>query len=375
MQPDHPRRSSDAGEETGRPADGRGRRSAIRLRLASKASAIRLAVLFAMMGLALVVLYRLMIPMPGDRYDGPLPEPTMAQSTTAERLEADVVLLAATIGHRNVGSITRLHQAEHWLLEQLGGLDYEVTRQEYAVTLPQYHVHNAPCANVIAERGGSDLADEIVVIGAHYDSVIGSPGANDNASGVAAMLELARRLAEFQPRRTLRFVAFVNEEPPFFQTERMGSWVYAKACHQRNENIVGMISLETIGYYSDEPGSQQYPAPFSRFYPDRGDFIGFVSNIRSRALLREVVATFREHAELPSEGAALFGGIAGVGWSDHWAFWQEGYPGLMVTDTAPFRYPHYHMPSDTPDKLDYERMARVVDGMEHVVRALAHPPR
>ncbi len=168
---------------------------------------------------------------------------------------------------------------------------------------------------------------------------------------------------------------FVNEEPPYFQSAQMGSWVYAKACHDRDENVVAMISLETIGYYSDAPNSQHYPFPFGLLYPSTADFIAFVGNTASRALVRETVASFRRHAQFPSEGAAVPGWITGVGWSDHWAFWQEGYPALMVTDTAPFRYPHYHDSTDTPDKLDYERFARVVDGLAGVVGDLADAER
>ena len=155
----------------------------------------------------------------------------------------------------------------------------------------------------------------------------------------------------------------------------MGSLVYALACRQRRENVVAMISLETIGYFDDAKGSQSYPPPFSLFYPSTGNFIAFVGNYSSRRLVRRSVASFRRHTEFPSEGAALPSFIPGVGWSDQWAFWQAGYPALMVTDTAPFRYPDYHRPSDTPDKIDHERMARVVDGLEAVVRELVRAPK
>lgn len=173
--------------------------------------------------------------------------------------------------------------------------------------------------------------------------------------------------------RSVRFVLFVNEEPPFFQTEQMGSLVYARRCRQRNERVTAMLSLETIGYYSDKKGSQQYPAPFNMFYPDTGNFIGFIGNIESKSLIKQATAGFRRHAKFPSQGGAIPDAVAGVGWSDHWAFWQAGYPALMVTDTAPFRYPYYHDPRDKPGRLDYERMARVVEGLENVVADLATP--
>jgi Zn-dependent M28 family amino/carboxypeptidase len=213
------------------------------------------------------------------------------------------------------------------------------------------------------------------VIGAHYDSVAGTAGANDNASGVAALLELGRLLKKTKPERTVRLVAFVNEEPPWFQTEEMGSLVYARRAKKRGERIVAMLALETIGCYSDLPKSQHYPAPFNMFYPDTGNFIAFVGNLRSRSLLRRAIGTFRATTPFPSEGVAAPESISGIGWSDHWSFWQEGYPALMVTDTAPFRYLHYHESEDTPEKLDYERMARVVTGLGRVAMELATPYR
>ena len=170
----------------------------------------------------------------------------------------------------------------------------------------------------------------------------------------------------------MRFVLFVNEESPYFQTEAMGSLVYARECRQRGDNIVAMFSLETIGYYSDRPGSQQYPWPLSAVYPSTGNFIAFVGNIASDHLVKQVVESFRRHAQFPSEGGALPGVIPGVGWSDHWSFWQAGYPALMVTDTAPFRYAHYHSAEDAPDKLDYESTARVVVGLDTVLDEMAN---
>ncbi len=209
------------------------------------------------------------------------------------------------------------------------------------------------------------------MIGAHYDSVAGAVGANDNGSGVAATLELARLMKDAKPSRTVRFVAFVNEEPPFYRSDQMGSGVYARRSRERKDNIVAMLSLETIGYYSDEPGSQRYPFPLNFFYPSTGNFIAFVSNLGSRPLLHASIAAFRRHAGFPSDGVAAPAFIPGIDWSDHRSFWQEGYPALMVTDTAPYRYPHYHTPQDTPDKVDYERLARVITGLHGMLRELA----
>jgi Zn-dependent M28 family amino/carboxypeptidase len=164
----------------------------------------------------------------------------------------------------------------------------------YTILLPAsftssggYTINNQTYYNLEVEIQGSERADEIVIIGGHYDSVSFSPGANDNGTGAAATLELARLFAGSKPERTLRFVEFVNEEPPFFQTENMGSLVYAKRCKQRKEKVVAMLSLETMGYYSDEIGSQKYPAPVSSIYPLQGNYIGFVGNIASGGLVRD----------------------------------------------------------------------------------------
>ena len=165
----------------------------------------------------------------------------------------------------------------------------------------------------------------------------------------------------------------MNEEPPYFLSGEMGSLVYARRCKERGDKISAMISLETIGYFSDAPHSQTYPSPgLGLFYPKVGNFIGFVSNVKSRALLRRVITLFRKHAKIPSEGASLPAFIPGVSWSDQWSFWQHGYPAIMVTDTAPFRYPYYHSSNDTPDKLDYDRFTLVVSGMEKVIEELTN---
>jgi len=304
-----------------------------------------------------------MMAMPGKSHKGPLPQPTNEERLLAERLKAQVTTLAGTIGERNTTRYDQLQQSAAYIGEQLRGMGYEIRKEPYLADGKQV-------MNIEAQLKGVRQPDEIVVIGAHYDSPPESPGANDNASGVAALLELARRFKDTKPGRTLRFVAFVNEEPPFFQTGLMGSRVYAAGARKRGEKIEAMLALETIGYYSDAPKSQKYPPPFNVFYPDTGNFIGFVGNTGSRQLVRSCVKTFRETTPFPSEGLAAPKFISGVGWSDHWAFWQEGYPGIMVTDTAPFRYPYYHEPNDTPEKLNYERMARVVAGVGKVVEGL-----
>jgi Zn-dependent M28 family amino/carboxypeptidase len=303
--------------------------------------------------------------MPLQSYRGPLPPLDAGQATLSAGLREDVIALAQRIGERNVFIPTKLHEAADYIQAALQRAGYQPRRQ-------WFQVMRTDCANLEVELPGTSQPEQIVVVGAHYDSVSGSPGANDNGSGVAALLALARAWVGRKPARTVRFVAFVNEEPPFFQTDQMGSLVYARACRQQHQQVVAMLSLETIGYFNTAKGSQQYPFPVGLFYPSQGDFIGFVGNTANAKLVRRCVASFRRHAAFPSEGGALPASLPGIGWSDHWAFWQVGYPALMVTDTAPFRYRFYHTPEDTPDKLDYDRLARVVTGLDKVIEDQAN---
>ena len=309
---------------------------------------------------------QVLLTMPGEAHKGPLSPLTEGEKALAKALKADVETLATGIGERNVSRFhyDELMAAQKFLEKSLADAGYKVERQTYKV-------RGVEVANLIVEIAGGSKKDEIVVIGGHYDSVSGCPGANDNGTGAAGTLALARAFAKKRPARTLRFVLFVNEEPPWFQTEEMGSLVYAKRCKQRKENIAGMLSLETIGYYSDKEESQKFPPLFDLVYPHTGNFIAVIGNVESGPLAQQVVGKFRETTKFPAHGCAVPENIPGVGWSDQWSFWQMGYPGLMVTDTAPFRYPHYHQPEDTPDKIDFERTARVVAGLERVVADLA----
>ena len=311
-----------------------------------------------------------MFRIPGKSYHGPVPPLTDEQMVLREQLRKDVAKLAGEIGDRNVNTeYENLCKASDFIEESFVKAGYKVSLQGYEVS--QYGLEGRECYNLEVEITGSEKPDEIVVIGAHYDSLEGTPGANDNGSGVAALLALARAFVDNQPVRTLRFVAFVNEEPPYFLSDDMGSFVYARRCRERNENIVAMLSLETIGYYTDEERSQNYPSGLiGLVFSTTGNFISFVSNIKSRKLLRDVTGFFREYAKFPSEAACLPEQIAGVAWSDQWSFWRNGYQGIMVTDTAPFRYPYYHTHEDTPDKINYDRFAYLVDMLEKVVARL-----
>ncbi len=305
-----------------------------------------------------------MISMPNRSYSGPFQPLSENEELLRERIKKHINILAEKIGERNIWHYDKLEASADYIEKTFEDLGYKVELQEF-------QIEGVTLKNLEAELIGTSRPEKIIVVGAHYDSVIGSPGANDNASGVAAILEIARLIAGEELSQSVRFVAFVNEEPPFFQTKDMGSRVYASRSRKRGEQIVAMLSIETIGFYSEDPRSQHYPFPFSFFYPHTGNFIGFVSNLSSRNLVQKAITTFRENTAFPSEGVAAPGWITGIGWSDHWSFWKEGYPAIMITDTAPYRYKHYHAPEDTIDKIDYARMARVVEGLARVVTQLA----
>jgi Zn-dependent M28 family amino/carboxypeptidase len=302
--------------------------------------------------------------MPGSTWTGPLPPLTDKEQLIHDNLKRHVAALAGSIGERNVWRPEAMAAAAGYIQERFEDAGYTVNVQPFTS-------RGQTVNNIEAILPGHGAAEEIIVVGAHYDSVADCPGADDNASGVAAMLELARLLAGTTLPRTVRFVAFANEEAPFFYGDEMGSNLYAARALAQGERIEAMLSLETVGYYTDQPGSQQYPFPFSLFYPDTGNFIGFVGNLSSRPLVRKAVGVFRASTAFPSEGVAAPSGIEGIHWSDHWSFWEAGYPAIMVTDTAPFRYPHYHTSTDTPGQLDYTGLARVTGGLAEVVAVLA----
>jgi Zn-dependent M28 family amino/carboxypeptidase len=280
----------------------------------------------------------------------------------ADRLRAHVEMLAGEIGEHNVLIPAALRRAEEYIIRVWRDQGYAVVRQTYRVNAVE-------CANLEVTRPGGS---EIILIGAHYDSVSGSPGANDNGSGVAALLELSRIFSAQTPAKTLRFVAFVNEEPPYFHAEQQGSRVYAKAARLRGDDIGTMISLETMGYFSDSPDSQEFPSPLLKlFYPGEGRFITLISDFGSRLVMQRSAAAFQAHTDFPIECFAIpFGGM-GADLSDHAEFWRVGYRALMVTDTAMFRYPHYHTKQDTPDKVNYRALARITAGLAGVVKTLS----
>ena len=287
--------------------------------------------------------------------------PSMAEQAEAARLEADVRYLAGLFPPRNAQNVEGLNKAAAYISRAFAAAGCAVGEQVF--TLDHVDYRNVVCSF------GPDSGPR-VVIGAHYD-VAGdaNPGADDNASGVAGILELARLIGARRPQLPHRIdlVAFTLEEPPYFRSEGMGSYAYAKGLWEARVPLKLMVSVEMIGYFSDEPGSQSYPFGFlSWFYPRTGNFIAVVGKALDRALVSRSKALMTVTPELPVYSINAPGFLPGIDLSDHWSFWQHGYPAVMVTDTAFFRNPNYHRPSDRPETLDYRRMALTVDGLYRV---------
>ena len=278
-------------------------------------------------------------------------------------LRVTVTKLAREIGVRSYRDADRMGRAEKFISDELSSFGYAVMKQTFTF---QGHVLH----NVIAELRGTNEPERMLVVGAHYDTVSTTPGADDNASGVAGLLGIARSLAGRPGRRTVRFVAFALEEPPAYRSRHMGSYQYAKHLHERKEQVEGMVCLEMIGYFSDRDGSQHYPLPFMKMrFPKKGDYIALVGNRRSKHFTTTVARTFRAATDLPVVTLNAPAIVVGIDFSDHWSFNKFGIPAFMVTDTAFFRNPNYHAPSDLPDTLDYIRMAKVVEGLSAAVAA------
>jgi len=336
------------------------------MRIITRSGLTRIAIFIPSLLVLCIGMGIYMIKMPGKSYNDMLPPLTEIEKSYSDQLKHDLKKLGNDIGERNLFIPNKLNEAATFLETSFTEAGYKAKRQTFKVLRENE-------SNIEVEIKGVSKPEEIVLVGAHYDSIQGSPGANDNGSGAVAVLALSRSFYGKKMHRTLRFLEFVNEEPPFFQEHEekgMGSWEYARRCRKNNENIVAMLSLETIGYFSDIAGSQKYPPPLNFFYPTRGNFIAFVGNISSRNLTRQAIGIFRTTCKFPSEGIATFEFIPGIGWSDHWSFWQEGYPAIMITDTAPYRYPYYHTKKDTIEKVNYNRLARVLVGLEKVIADL-----
>lgn len=295
--------------------------------------------------------------MPGRSFKGNLPALTAGEMLIARNCKQHIQRLSTDIGERHPGRPESLSEAADYIEAIMVEAGFHTSR------------HSAPSMqnsgeNIIAESEESRrLGGPLYVIGAHYDTIFGSPGANDNGSGVAALLEILKCFTGRQLRRRVQFVAFANEEHPGMLNRAMGSLAYAESLKAAGQEVLGMWSLETIGFYCLEKGSQRYPFPFNLYYPDEGNFVAFIGNTASKAFVHDSIRTFRKSTRFPSEGVTAPEKFKDIGRSDHWGFWQCDFPALMITDTANFRYVHYHTPDDTPDKVDYDALARVTKGL------------
>ena len=284
------------------------------------------------------------------------------------RLARDIHALSVAFHPRSYDDPARLERTADYIAAALASSGARVESQPVDVQGMHYR-------NVVA-RFGPD-AGPVLVIGAHYDACRISdaeagvtPGADDNASGVAALLELARLLGRNPPDRAVELVAYTLEEPPFFGSPDMGSAWHARSLRRDGREVALMLSLESLGYYSDAPGSQHYPVPGMRhLYGDRGDFVALVGRFGDFAAMRRAKALMSGASSLPVRSFNAPALVEGVDFSDHRSYWPQGYPALMVTDTAFLRNPHYHRMTDTADRLDPARLAQVVQGVHAVVRA------
>lgn len=286
----------------------------------------------------------------------------LTSTDSGQRLKNIVTVLSRDIGPRCYTQREQLEKAAVFIEKKFQACGLEPERQSYNAKNNEYH-------NIFSVVKGTGSSDEIIVIGAHYDTVYGTPGADDNASGIAGMLELARLASENPPSSNIIFAAFTLEEPPFFRTRHMGSYVFAENLYKKNTRVKGMISLEMIGYYSETKGSQYYPLPLFRwFYPNSGNYIAFVGNFRSKTFTNRFSTIFRNISSVHVESLNATSLVPGIDFSDHLSFWRFNYPAFMITDTAFYRNPHYHAPSDTAETLDYEKMSEVVLGIYNTLR-------
>ena len=283
-----------------------------------------------------------------------------------KRLYEHVEKLSVRIGSRNFHEYDKLAQAENYIKEVLEntGCAYKLQSYEYKGKIFK---------NIIVTLPGQGSDDGAVIIGAHYDTVLGTPGADDNASAVAVLLEICRLMRDHKPLRTLRFVFFTLEEPPLFRSRHQGSYVYASHLKENNEAVHAMLCLEMVGYFNSKEGGQTFPVPgMSRLYSSTPDFISIVGNLKSRALVEKVRDSIKRGSTINVEGIATVSYVPGVDFSDHRSFWKMGYPAVMITDTAFYRNPNYHRESDTIDTLDFVKMASLLKGLVNASVELAN---
>jgi hypothetical protein len=280
-----------------------------------------------------------------------------------DSLRADIFYLSETIGPRHPAKYASLAAAADWITETWEAQGYQVRHQTFLV-------EGNECANIEIEITGQRAPTEIVIVGAQYDTWPECPGANNNGSGVAVLLRLGDMLKEYKPDRTVRLVAFTTQQHPYDNTELMGSLRYARRSKERGENIRVMLSMDAVGIYKDEPGTQKIPFPFSLFYPDRGNFLAFIADLGTRPRVVEATRGFKKASSHPIEAASVPGWVKGASWSDHASFWKYGYAGIQVTDTGAFRASSHGKSNDTMEKINFEALARVAIGIYGAVLEL-----
>ena len=280
-------------------------------------------------------------------------------------LKRHVNYLTDEIGERHIRKHLALHKAANYISQQWTMMGYDVDHQPFTAK-------GVKCENLEITKIGKDKPDDIVLICAHYDTAKDCPGANDNASGIAAMLEIARYFTHTTPSCTVRFVALANEKPPFYGTEKSGSWVYAhKASHHRDK-IRAAIILESLGYYSNSNSSQLYPPLMSMFHPKQGNFLAMASNLGSNSTMRRFEKCFKRHSKFRIETMVMQNFLPWVKWSDSSPFWLNGYNAFMISDTAQYRYPFYDSGRDTAEKIDYQSLTFITRGLRHAIEGFAN---
>ncbi|HYA14177.1 MAG TPA: M28 family peptidase [Syntrophales bacterium] len=274
--------------------------------------------------------------------------------------------LSVHIGSRSIYEYDKIIATKDYIVSSLKDFGCEPALQTFIYNGREY-------SNIIVSVTGSKSSTETVIIGAHYDTVYGTPGADDNASAVAVLLEICRISKNFSPARTLKLIFFVIEEPPVFRSKYMGSYVYAVEAKARNENIKSMICLEMLGYYADKKGGQSFPLPLmNMIYPSTPNFIAIVGNLSTRDLVGKVKNSLKVSSSIPVETLSTVSFIPGVDFSDHRSFWKMGYPAIMITDTAFYRNPNYHTARDSIDTLDFDKMSDLLGGMIQAAKDLTN---
>ena len=310
---------------------------------------------------ALIEFFVVQLTMFGWRFwSADITKSNIANDDLSHSLQNHVYMLSHKIIYRSVRQYDNLIKTQNYIHDQFVSFGYDVSFQSYRVSGKNVN-------NIIATKKGIVLTEKIIILGAHYDSCE-NPGADDNASAVAGLLEIARALSQAETNKTIEFVAFVNEEPPFFQTEQMGSRVYAKALKESGRDIEVAVVLEMLGYYSEKWFSQRYPPIMGIFYPNKANFITVVGNGSSKRSVNKFHNLFKKYSQFPIEKTPAFDFIPCIDFSDHWSFWKEGYSAIMITDTAFFRNKNYHKKTDTYETLNYQYMSRVVKGVTEVLK-------